>query len=223
MLPRSSAMDNTIAARPRSPRVIVMLARLAFGGPAFAHELAELAGLERSNAVYPLLRWWIHRGVVAVEKLGGYNLYRVRREISEALEEALKIARRTRAATAAAVVERIAESRLLRRLKPVERELIALLLERLLDATSPYLRIRAETLQEALATLAAKLEARLRRSGLSPQAIASQLALLREALDELREESIIYVHWDTRSHTLILRVDRSLEEKLAELHLLQLR
>ena len=200
-----------------------MLARLVFGGPALASELAEVAGLERSNAVYPLLRWWINRGVVTVEKVGGYNVYNVRGEIREAIEEVLRIARRTRAATATAIAERIAESRLLRRLRPVERELIALLIERLLEATSPYLRIRAETLQEALATLAAKLEARLRKRGLTPTQVASQLALLREALEELREESILYMHWDARTHTLILRVDRSLEEKLAELHLLQLR
>ncbi len=203
-----------IPGRPRSIKVAVLLDHLLAKGDegALAHELAVAAGLH-SRQVYPYLKWWIQKRVVEVSKTGWLNVYRLSRRIRRALEELLRMLFKSREVRLARLAQRLAEHRLLRRLTPVEAEVVAMLAERLL-AGSPYLRIRAESRRQALDILASKLEARLRRRGLNPTAVAQQLVMLEEALEELTEASVLYYNYNAREHTLILRLDRSLEEEL---------
>ncbi len=198
--------------RPRSRRVIAMLEYMLGRGGAYAYELSMVTGV-RSNRVYPLLRWWIERGVVEVTKVGGRNLYRISGRVRRAVEHTLRVILRSRIVTLEALAARIAETRLMRRLKPVEREIVAMLAARL-ASTSPYLRIRADNPRNALDILRVKLEERLRRQGLDASRISTQLLSLEEALEELRENGLIYIHWDRRASQLILRLDKSLEEEL---------
>ena len=204
-----------VAGKPRSRHVIAMLEYMLERGAAYAYELATVAGV-RSNAVYPLLKWWIDQGVVTVAKVGGRNLYAIADRVKKAIERVLRVILRSRLVVLEALAVRIAETRLMRRLKPVERELVTLLAARL-ASTSPYLRIRAENPQNALDILRVKLEERLRRQGLTASKISLQLLSLEETLDELKENGVVYIHWDRRSSQLVLRLDRSIEEEIARI------
>ncbi|AEM38233.1 hypothetical protein Pyrfu_0361 [Pyrolobus fumarii 1A] len=206
-----------VPGRPRSQRVALLLDHLLAKGEegALAHELSLVAGIP-SRQVYPYLRWWVQKRVVEVSKAGWLNVYRLSRRVRRALEELLRLLFRSRELRLARLAQRLAEHRLMRRLSLIEAEVVALLAERLLSG-SPYLRIRAESRFHALDVLRVKLEARLRRLGLSPEQVATQLQLLGEALEELTEAGVIYTHWDARSHTLVLRLDRSIEEELRRL------
>ncbi len=211
-----AAMGTPIAAgKPRSRHVIAMLEYMLERGAAYAYELSMVAGV-RSNAVYPLLKWWIEQGVVLVTKIGGRNLYSIASRVKKAVEHVLRVILRSRIVVLEALATRIAEARLMRRLKPVERELVALLAARL-ASTSPYLRIRAENPQNALDILRVKLEERLRRHGLNASKISLQLLSLEETIDELKENGVIYVHWDRRASQLVLRLDRSIEDEVSRI------
>lgn len=204
-----------LAARPRSQRVIAMLEYLLSREAAYAYELSQLAGVH-SRHVYPLLKWWIRVGVVEVVKVSGYNLYRISSRVRRALEHILRIVLRSRETVTARIVERVVESRLYRRLKPAEREVVAMLAERLLT-TSRYLRIRGESPQQALDELRAKIEERMRRRGASFEEISRVMMELSDALETLREEGVVYVYWDRRQKLLVLRLDKSVEEEVARI------
>ncbi len=209
-------MDTTIAARPRGKRVILLLDHLLSKPEgALAAELAVIAGVH-SKQVYPLLQWWIRRGIVEVTKSAGYNIYRLSSRIRKALQHILRTILRSRELRVAELAKRLIEHKLMRRLTPTEQEVIAMLAERLL-AASPYLRIRAENPRNALDILRTKLYARLASRGLEPQVVSRLLLELDESIEELREEGILYIYWDARNRTLVLRLDKSLEEQLAHL------
>ncbi|WP_048191591.1 hypothetical protein [Pyrolobus fumarii] len=211
-------MDTTITpGRPRGRKVIILLDHLLASGEkgATAAELAHVAGIA-SKQVYPLLRWWIEKRVVIVEKVGWLNIYKLNTRIKRALEKLLRIILRSREARVASLAQRLAEHKLLRRLSPVEKEILALLAERILSG-SPYLRIHAENPRQALDILKVKLESRFRALGLNPNEISALLLETDEALNELNEAGLVYMAWDTRNHTLILRLDKSLEEELHQL------
>ena len=57
----------------------------------------------------------------------------------------------------------------------------------------------------------------LRRLGLTPEQVAAQLQLLEEALEELAEANVLYHNYSAKEHTLILMLDKSLEEELRRL------
>ena len=203
--------------RPRSLRVALMLDHLLAAGDrgAYAYELAMVADIP-SRHVYPYLKWWTRKRVVEVSRIGWLNVYRLSRRVRKALEELLRAIFRSRELRLARLAQRLAEHRLVRRLSPIEAEVVAMLAERLLSG-SPYLRIRAESRRQALDILASKLEARLRRRGLDPAAVAQQLMMLGDALEELAEAGVLYYNYNARERTLILRLDRSLEEELRRL------
>ena len=201
--------------KPRSQRVIAMLEYMLERGHAYAYELSSVIGV-RSNAIYPLLRWWIERGVVKVTKVGGRNLYSISARLKKAVEHVLRTILRSRIVALETLAARIAEMRLVRKLRPIERELVAMLAARL-AATSPYLRIRAENPRNALDILRTKIEERLRQYGMDASRISSQLLMLEEALEELREAGVIYVQWDKRNSHLILRLDKSVEDELSRI------
>ncbi len=193
----------------------LLLVLVSSSDPVPARELAFNVGLDSSRKVYPLLRYWVRRGVVVVSKpYRTVSLYSVRDEVKRALRRALELYAHARPyELKLRRLERLVESRLLRRLKPVERELLALLLQLLLDGGSRYLRVRG-SYAEALAKLADTLRRRLERAGLSAQQVAKQLYMLRESLEELAEHHIIYLHYDSRSQALVIALDRSLDNVL---------
>jgi len=204
------------AGRPRSRRVIAMLEYLLSSPDgATAYELGRVAGVA-SNHVYPLLRWWIAKGVVVVTKAGAYNVYGIAEGVRRAFERIMRLVLRSREVAAIRLAERIAETRLWRRLRPAERELIAMLAERL-ATTSRYLRVRGGNTAEAIDALKAKLEERLRARGASFAEISRVLMELPDAIDELREAGVIYAHWDARNRILVLRLDKSVEEEIARI------
>ncbi len=191
--------------------VSLLLSELVFGGDRLASELAAVAGVA-SRQVYPLLRHWVRRGVVLVEKLGSLNLYRVDRGLASRMRGFLDSLLRSRDALVARRVLAAAARRLGRRLTGAEAELLALLAERLARG-KPYLRITAEDRRAAIDVVASKLESRLRARGVDPARVAALLAQLPDALQELAEEGIVYAHWDEKRRTLALRIDRELERE----------
>ena len=134
-----------------------------------------------------------------------------------AVEYLLLTVLRSRGLAAARLAERIAESRLWRRLRPVERELVAMLAERLVSGGSKYVRVRAGSPREAIDILKSKIEERMRAKGADFNAISTALMSLETALDELREAGVIYIQWDTRNKMFVLRLDKGIEEELQRL------
>ncbi len=204
-------MGGVAAGRPRGGVVSLLLSELVFGGERLASELSLVAGVP-SRWVYPLLRYWVGRGVVIVEKAGSLNLYRVDRSTASRLRGFLESLLRSREALTVRRVLAAAARRLGRRLTGAEAEVLALLAERLARG-KPYLRVSAPSREAAVDIIAARLEARLRARGLDPARIASMLAQLPDALQELAEEGLVYAHWDERRRTLVLRIDTGLERE----------
>jgi len=183
--------------------------------PLSARELAWFAGIDASRKVFSLLRYWIERGVVRVRKLfPNLALYSVSRDLHRAILVSVEMYGRMRPhELRLRLLERLAQNRLLRKLRPVERELLAILLQLLVEGGSPYLRIRG-SYAEALAKLKDTLSRRLEKAGLDPRTITQELHALTELLEELAEHHIVYIHYDRKTQTLVLRLDRTLEHKL---------
>ena len=193
----------------------LLAALVASPEPLPARELAYYAGLDSSRKVYPLLRYWVLRGVVVVSKpRPGLAYYGVREELRRAVRRGLELYARMRPLELGLRrLERLAEARLLRRLRPVERELLALLLELALGSGSRYLRVRGPP-ADALARLADTLRRRLARLGLDPAGVARELAALPDALAELEEHHLVYTHYDKRAGALVVALDRGVLEQL---------
>ncbi len=193
----------------------LMLVLVASSDPVTARELAFHVGLDSSRKVYPLLRYWIRRGIVRQQHIApGVAVYSLDEKLRRNVRKALELYARIRPYELRLHrLEKIVEERLARRLHPVERELLALLLQLLMEGSSRYMRIRG-SFTEALGKLADTLRRRLQKAGLTPQQIAQQLYKLRESLEELTEHHIIYMHYDGRNQTLVLAIDRSVEEEL---------
>lgn len=182
--------------------------------PLSARELAWFAGIDASRKVFSLLRYWIERGVVRVRKLfPNLALYSVSRDLHRAILASVEMyGRMSPHELRLRLLERLAQNRLLRKLRSVERELLAIL-QLLVEGGSPYLRIRG-SYAEALTKLKDTLRRRLEKAGLDPRTIAQELHALTELLEELTEHHIVYIHYDHKTQTLVLRLDRTLEHKL---------
>lgn len=74
---------------PRSPRVLNALAYLLESGNSTASKLADVMATH-SRFVYPLLKPWVLRGVVAISKIGRRNVYSISQNFRKLISDVMK-------------------------------------------------------------------------------------------------------------------------------------
>ena len=184
---------------------------LLYMGCATARELSVYSGVS-SNHVYPLLRYWIEKGVVKVVKLAStLNMYSLDDRVRRAVRRALELYARVRPYELLKVyLFRLVESKLYRRLKPAEKVLLAMLLERMLSTSSDYIRIACSSAADGYTKLAEMVRRRLKAQGIDSKKLSQELYSLTDYINELAEHGIIFRAFYREENTFVLKLDNNI-------------
>jgi Sugar-specific transcriptional regulator TrmB. len=186
-----------LAIRFMSPAVASMLRLLIGLGGALARDLAEEAGIE-SKHVYPYLKYWVRKGIVAVRKESGVNVYSINDKVKAFLSEALQrfVGKKSREKIIEKAAQRYRE-RFGREMPPEYIAILSIFIEQALSKSSPYIAIRPgeETMPQVLRTMI-----------LSRHGKDLDIEEIIEALKELEMAKLIFI--DRRHYKA--RLDRSL-------------
>ena len=74
---------------PRSSRILNGLAFLLENGSSFAHQLSQIMNMD-SREVYPMLKTWVLKGIIAVSKQGRRNVYSISQKFKSLISSVIK-------------------------------------------------------------------------------------------------------------------------------------